>query len=801
MNNIYEKKYIKYKKKYLKILSGAGAVEDTDQNISLFTNLKKYYETTYIALELNFEKTSNIFEKCQFLINNLKLSTYKDRFSSSSTFKLDEIKNDIVECIILYDILDFEGIPEVVIPEEVNSCYKIIFDLIQNFIVDFINFLLFTKNIKKINISDIIPAHIEKLNRYLLQSKKEEIINGNIILTNIKEKLSQLSPTLELLDQNIKIIAEIKSIIIENELVLHLVLHLLFNKHDIKQLFNYCDGNCFPEYQQLLLNLDIICQKSHEYDHDINLSSICNTFKKACINNLFINYDEKKCFVLSKLANQEVYYIHTYNPSNIEIPEDMKNHFNLNLRKHCCNCISIVLYNTISTIEIRRLEQLEKFTKLQDNTNELTDIYDYLNNNHEALHKYLTTMVCSLKIVSSHLKDFIIRYYLDSSIFTLISILLKETDLSKYKYLKSILSKLSYLINAPNSEIYILSCPSIPDYFKQNYRTYRFLPLFDETVNVFISREADGYVSISDCHNIKIFSKSNKMALFYNILMNTYNFDSDYKFNFSCYSNWLQLYILYTDMDNKINPYFDILAGCFGIKIQFNKEYLEQFLINLNINYNNIFKNLNYFNYNKTHIYYFTTVAYLSAQVAHNKNKLNTGITKLLHDGYDEIFLLKLFQPLNVIDNPDENKSIIEKEIDEKQQIITILTQNPLYTETLIKLDNTTTHIFKTFSDFFVVSDVRDFISKSKDRDDKYELNYYLTEEYYKKSYNGETMPNINIQQLNLQKFKDYNDDLKENILKQYDVSLTDDSYNLNSLFLLNFPITEELFNKIYKLD
>ena len=72
-----------------------------------------------------------------------------------------------------------------------------------------------------------------------------------------------------------------------------------------------------------------------------------------------------------------------------------------------------------------------------------------------------------------------------------------------------------FLITNHQSEIYIYICDI--DVIEK-YRTMRFVSLMDNDVNICIISEADGYVGITDCHNIKIFSSENEHKIFHNCL-------------------------------------------------------------------------------------------------------------------------------------------------------------------------------------------------------------------------------------------------------------------------------------------
>ena len=74
------------------------------------------------------------------------------------------------------------------------------------------------------------------------------------------------------------------------------------------------------------------------------------------------------------------------------------------------------------------------------------------------------------------------------------------------------------LLNLENVEIYTIICDDITETTEidkvsvHQTRSYRFNALLDDSVNINISREADGIVTFTDCHNIRCFEKSNNNA-------------------------------------------------------------------------------------------------------------------------------------------------------------------------------------------------------------------------------------------------------------------------------------------------
>ncbi len=230
-----------------------------------------------------------------------------------------------------------------------------------------------------------------------------------------------------------------------------------------------------------------------------------------------------KCY---RITNKKVdYYTHTYNPKEFvdELVKDI--HFkdriyealDLDRKDKCCNCVSFVLYS---------LGKIDK------------------------LFEYLYCLKKSLDNITNELPDFIARFYFDPSIFETISSHSKSEDknikfltIESYKLLKIILT-------SSKAEVFIYFCENIisKGLPLEKTRTLRFLPLFEDDVNIRVIREADGVISYLDCHNIKLFASNNvkKIAMIYEFADSFHDF---YKYNKTInnnfiihYSPWLRTY-------------------------------------------------------------------------------------------------------------------------------------------------------------------------------------------------------------------------------------------------------------------
>lgn len=384
---------------------------------------------------------------------------------------------------------------------------------------------------------------------------------------------------------------------------------------------------------------------------DITLLTDCypinsDSFKVSTDKNP-INNTESCKLVNSKKSN---YYKHKYDPTNIintietnfkdnkykdELINNLKQTFDLEPRDNCCNCISISLYF---------LEDI---------------VSGYL--------KYLSSIDRTIKNVAVCLPDYIVRVYMDGSVYNQINQINDElsqlqqeiNDIEKIgpdNYDEQTYKKLNFyedrnrhlllfkeifdsIINAPNCEIYTYYCDSIID--KQmpitRTRTFRFLPFSDPDVNISIIREADGSVTNMDCYNINIFEKSDKIFYF---LTSFGIYEADAQNNYEltlerlAYSKWLYIYkyLSRTYFEQKQNI-VDLLAGLFAIKLKVKKSVYEQ--INKEttqlINISKVDSELYYGMYIYDESLTDTTVSM---------------VKKTLNIGYDEILLLHLFREI-----------------------------------------------------------------------------------------------------------------------------------------------------------
>jgi hypothetical protein len=211
---------------------------------------------------------------------------------------------------------------------------------------------------------------------------------------------------------------------------------------------------------------------------------VTNNTTNQFVNN-FVN-----CTLIS--SKKEQYYKFTTKNIKQMLPNH-NNEIDYNVYSNCCNCISLVLY-----------------TKSYVCTDKFGSVL-----------RYLSSINQTIKNVGKYLPDYLIRLYLDPSIYrTLVNDYKKNLPI-----IKSCKSLIQGLFKYENIEIYTISCEDTnythEIYFEINNsgfitpdsrtRAYRTLILKDPSINICIMRDADGVVSKLDCYNIKKFEESDKL--------------------------------------------------------------------------------------------------------------------------------------------------------------------------------------------------------------------------------------------------------------------------------------------------
>jgi hypothetical protein len=390
------------------------------------------------------------------------------------------------------------------------------------------------------------------------------------------------------------------------------------------------------QYIEQKNEIDILAKKYNSIVKDINkLCSKINDRRRLEVQNINKKLDGDT--IISNTNCNTIYYIRNPNnddsDSDSDIDEyDGHNYYSIyryideNIDNNIIENINLAIQKYNKTIEsnINSINKynthIEQYKKILSSNNTLfaNDIFDktpsenccnvvaitlYLSlnkNNHDQYDtffnnasKYILSIYRTVKNVETDLKGWIVRVYFDDSVYCTIK---KFIDSNDIKY-QSLIDSFNYINNSDIVEIYIYDCPDDTDnkYFN---RMLRFLPFIEKDVNTCICRDADGIVSRLDCHNIKVFSNSDK--LFY------------LAFNWTHpYSGWIQRYIITKYIShNKPSPIqrYDLLAGAFGINLRVKTNH-----------YNN------------------------SLNIVHNYYLKNTYIRKKYIFAYDECLLYELF--------------------------------------------------------------------------------------------------------------------------------------------------------------
>ena len=333
-----------------------------------------------------------------------------------------------------------------------------------------------------------------------------------------------------------------------------------------------------------------------------------------------------------KNNKKNAFYVHTYDPTTMiqmllrtDFNHTVLDMFDTNIKTECCNVISISLY----------------FTNCDDFT----------------MDKYLESILRSVKNVKKNLNDWLVRVYLDKSVY----------DCIGKKAIDSKISLTFYeIIHSANVEVYTYLCESFQNKTIPiaRTRTLRFLPLCDNEVNICIIREADGIVSNLDCHNIKMYSTMSDKLFYLPMVVHPYkHYNDNLGLLFDSYSLWLRLYKLFFNPSYfiKHQNIYDLLAGAFGIKLKIKKEYYFKKISELAeqiIKFREISEN------HKTSIYanvrikgvfgYDTGSGLISAQ-GFDK------IEELLNIGFDEILLLDMYKEIISFEVDKDKLDIAEK--------------------------------------------------------------------------------------------------------------------------------------------
>jgi hypothetical protein len=258
------------------------------------------------------------------------------------------------------------------------------------------------------------------------------------------------------------------------------------------------------------------------------------------------------------------YYNHTFNPTQyltklrteLELSAEYLSRFIDKPRDKCCNVISITLYNKDCIF-------------------------------HTSLLKYLTSINRTVKNVDKKLEDWIVRLYLDESVYICIDNISKSLKSGPLPEIEQsskqqLLNLFNNIIESKNVEVYTFICDDPVNLEKT--RTYRYLVLIDPEVNISAIREADGYINYLECHNLKMF-QNNQDKLFYlpPAYENANLIHNNQTIIFNSYSAWLQFYKGIIDRQYFYNHQniYDLLAGLFTTKLKIKPDFYNKTIKNI----------------------------------------------------------------------------------------------------------------------------------------------------------------------------------------------------------------------------
>ena len=268
-------------------------------------------------------------------------------------------------------------------------------------------------------------------------------------------------------------------------------------------------------------------------------------------------------------------YKHSYDPEpyikqlrDIGMTDDIISKFVLDRQTKCCKVIAISLY----------------FPK-------------YLIEN---MKKYIYSIYRTVKNVERNLRDWIVRLYLDKSVYKCILNFDTEELVDEKKELRTVQEKFNYILESPNVELYTYMCNDASIALGRT-RMLRFMPMVDSEVALCVVREADGFVSNLDCHNIKLFDISNKLFYLPQIDNNNSTYHAPMCGRYRTFYGWIQIYMASLEREyfnDKILLY-NLQAGLFSIKLKLKENILIEHISILNKKIKDI---VNYFRDEKPNV-------------------------------------------------------------------------------------------------------------------------------------------------------------------------------------------------------
>lgn len=230
---------------------------------------------------------------------------------------------------------------------------------------------------------------------------------------------------------------------------------------------------------------------AHEMNKEsyVELKTIIEHMNKIFNNSESANPLDKseKCRLITAKSKKK-YYKFTYDPQYVSETlsaypewENIKKNFDFEKKNNCCNCVAISIYRSDT---------------LKDST----------------LLNYLLSIIQSAKNMALCMNEWILRLYIDYSVHIYCD---SESAPEEIYY------KYGNILAADNIEVYIYDCDSfinVADIGKR--KTFRFMPLIDDTVNICAIREADGIVTRLDCNQLLEFANQYGDNVLYILLYN-----------------------------------------------------------------------------------------------------------------------------------------------------------------------------------------------------------------------------------------------------------------------------------------
>jgi hypothetical protein len=384
------------------------------------------------------------------------------------------------------------------------------------------------------------------------------------------------------------------------------------SRKNLKDLYYDSKSNC---YNKLYIN-ELLYNNYNQLGGDCSITKDYNTNERTTFlysllkDNISIanTLTDRYTIIGNKKTN---YYIHSYVPSPSLIEADSMginlNAFDLNIYEKCCNCITFVVYAMFEDVDkIINKDLIRKY---------------------KMVLSFITCIKLSVENVKEYLKDWIVRIYLNKSIFEIINLALNNECRELYDICNKIINFLEYIFKFDNVEIYLVSCSDKCTKIDYAFsRSMRFLPLYEKDVNILICKDADGIITNDECKNIYNFANNINKIIYISTPYN-YNYASNiqhmYDFSnindinktedgiFPFYSPNCNLFMNYTVVGryyvdhekdfyhNKYSCFISFLAGCSGFKLKikeniFNTKKEEAFIIVKDIYKNDTDNFINY---------------------------------------------------------------------------------------------------------------------------------------------------------------------------------------------------------------